>query len=160
MKQLLFSVLFLVGIGVNGQTTVSQIKITSLVNRINLTSDTSLIINFWATWCAPCVKELPAFDTIFNKYHQEKVKIILVSLDFKKDIESKLIPFIEKKEIKPPVIFLDETQDNYFIPKISDKWSGAIPATLIVNSKNSYRYFHEGELDVNFLEDQIKKATK
>ena len=60
-------------------------------------NDTTYVINFWATWCGPCVKEMPYIDSLNDHYKGQKVKVILVSLDFKKQIESRLIPYLNKK---------------------------------------------------------------
>ncbi|MES2862956.1 MAG: redoxin domain-containing protein [Bacteroidota bacterium] len=90
-----------------------------------------LVINFWATWCAPCVKELPHFE----KLNQENsnVKVILVSLDFEKQVESKLIPFLKRKKIGSTSIYLADKDYNSWLPKVDKNWSGSIPATWIIN---------------------------
>lgn len=137
---------------------ISIIKITDLENRIRNNSDTTYIVNFWATWCVPCVKELPDFDSINSAYINKKVKIILVSLDFKEDLKSKLIPFVTLKKIKSEVILLDETNANYFIPKISNDWSGAIPATLIINNQKNMNLFFEKKLNYNFLKTEVENS--
>jgi thiol-disulfide isomerase/thioredoxin len=107
----------------------------------NQQNDTTYVINFWATWCKPCVEELPFFIELDNTYRGQKVKLILVSLDFKKQIKKKLIPFIEAHNLQPEVIVLADPDANTWIPKVADEWTGAIPATLIYN-KNK-RSFHE-----------------
>lgn len=94
--------------------------------------DTLYIVNFWATWCAPCVKELPVFDTLQERYRQQPVKVLLVSLDFKDDYEDKITRFVARKKPQPDIIWFSETNANVFIPRIDDRWSGAIPATLII----------------------------
>ena len=134
---------------------ISVIKITDLEKRINNASDTTYIINFWATWCAPCIKELPAFDSITAFFSNEKVKVILVTMDFKEDLESKVIPFVSQKQLHSEVALLDELNGNYFIPKISDKWSGALPGTLILNNKKQVRNFWEKKLNYAFLKNEI-----
>ncbi len=107
----------------------------------NQQNDTTYVINFWATWCKPCVEELPFFVELYNTYKGQKVKLILVSLDFKKQIENKLIPFIETHNLQPEVVVLTDPDTNNWIPKIADEWSGSIPATLIYNKKK--RSFYE-----------------
>jgi thiol-disulfide isomerase/thioredoxin len=136
---------------------VSVIKVTDIEKRVNNTSDTTYIVNFWATWCAPCVKELPDFDSISKIYSSEKVKVLLITLDFKEDLNSKVIPFCKKKNIYSEVYLLDEMNGNYFIPKISEKWTGAIPATLILNNGKEYREFYEKKLNYEFLKEEIVK---
>ncbi len=107
-------------------------------------NDTTYIINFWATWCMPCVKELPHFEELNEKYSQEKVRMILVSLDFADQLNSRLAPFVEKKGIDSEVILLDDPDANSWIPKVDRNWSGALPATYIY--KKEKVKFHEGSL--------------
>ncbi len=146
--------LFIVVVGHSQQVPV--IKITDLEKRINTNSDTLYIVNFWATWCAPCVKELPDFDSIHTAYANQKVKVLLVSLDFKEDLTTKLIPFIVNKKLKSEVVLLDELNANYFIPRVSNGWSGAIPATLIKNNSKNVNQFFEKKLDYAFLKSEIE----
>lgn len=136
---------------------IQVLKISDLEKRIHNTSDTTYIVNFWATWCAPCVKELPDFDSVSTVYSNKKVKVILVSLDFKEDISTKLIPFVISKEIKSEVVLLDELNGDYFIPKVSEHWSGAIPATLIINNQKKINLFFEKKLNYEFLKTEIEK---
>ena len=98
-------------------------------------NDTTYIINFWATWCKPCVEELPYFEEVHAKYSNKPVKVILVSLDFKKQIEKKLLPFIQNRNLQPEVVVLVDPDANSWIPKVDDVWDGAIPVTLFYNSE-------------------------
>jgi len=91
------------------------------------------VINFWATWCKPCVQEMPAFKELHYKYKNKNVEIILVSLDFGKDVQSKIKQFSNKQGIESKIVILDDPDSNSWIDKVSPKWSGAIPATLIYN---------------------------
>jgi thiol-disulfide isomerase/thioredoxin len=149
-------ILFFACITSYSQRNIGVLKIIDLEKRIHSDSDTTYIINFWATWCMPCIKELPAFDSIHNDFKNQKVKVLLVSLDFTEYIEKMVTPFIEKKKIQSEVVVLDEVNGNYFIPKVSNEWTGAIPATLIVNNKKQKRYFFEKKLDYAFLKNQIE----
>ena len=138
---------------------VPILKVTDLLKRIGNNSDTTYIVNFWATWCAPCVKELPAFDSINKVYADKKVKMILVTMDFKEDLQTKVIPFLKERKMRSEVNLLDEINGNYFIPKISEQWSGAIPATLIVNNKTNTRLFFEKKLSYEFLKTQVESIN-
>jgi thiol-disulfide isomerase/thioredoxin len=158
MRKLIILLLFcsLTGLAQN----VPVLKVTDVQKRINNTnSDTTYIINFWATWCAPCVKELPDFDSINKVYAEKKVKVILVTMDFKEDLKSKVIPFLKEKNIRSEVDLLDEINGNYFIPKISGNWSGALPATLIINNKTKTNLFFEKKVNFEFLKTQIESIN-
>jgi thiol-disulfide isomerase/thioredoxin len=107
-------------------------------------SDTTYVINFWATWCKPCVAELPYFEELNASEDFDKpMKVILISLDDKKVLNRKVIPLLEKKNIRSEVWLLDDAKYNDWIDKVSTDWSGAIPATLIFN-KNK-RQFEEAD---------------
>ena len=101
--------------------------------------NTVYVVNFWATWCGPCVKELPYFEQLNSE--NKNVKVVLVSLDFKNQFESKLIPFLKKKSIKSQVVFLSDSNYNAWLPLVDKDWSGSIPATLII--KNGKKVFVE-----------------
>ncbi len=116
------------------------------------------VINFWATWCKPCVKELPAFETINEKYREKGVEVVLVSLDFSEKLESQVVPFVEKHGLKSDIVLLDDVDSNTWIPKVSEDWSGAIPATLIYNNKE--RKFYEGSFTYEELETELKTFLK
>ena len=108
-----------------------------------LDNDSVYVINFWATWCAPCVKELPYFEELNEKYSNKSFKQILVSLDAPKKLESKVIPFIEKNNIKSEVVLLADGKYNSWIDKVDPRWSGAIPITLIIKGKEKLFYEQE-----------------
>jgi thiol-disulfide isomerase/thioredoxin len=97
---------------------------------LDYNNDTTYIVNFWATWCKPCVEELPYFEKAFRAYENKPVKFIMVSLDFKKQLESKLVPFLNARPDMPSTIVLLDQDGNTWIPKVTDEWDGAIPVTL------------------------------
>ncbi len=113
------------------------------------------IINFWATWCKPCVAELPYFEKITKNYSDKGVEVVLVSLDMPKKAEKQLIPFLRERKIKSQVVLLDDPKQNKWIPRVSENWSGAIPATVIFN-KNK-RLFYERSFSYEELEHELKK---
>ena len=108
-------------------------------------NDTTYVINFWATWCAPCVKELPYFEKLHQGMASQKIKVILVSLDFRKDLETKLKPFLEQRQISASVAALVDSRQALWIDKIDPSWSGAVPATLVY--RGTQRQFKEGEFE-------------
>lgn len=120
--------------------------------------DKTYIVNFWATWCAPCVKELPYFEKINKKYAINNVEVLLVSLDFPKQIDKKLIPFINKKKLQAKVVLLNDMNEDVWIQAIDKSWSGAIPATLIYNKND--RKFYEQSFDYETLENELQTFLK
>ena len=137
---------------------VTLVKATDL-EKIIAEAKTPLIINMWATWCKPCVEELPYFQTEVAK-HKDSVQLLLVSLDFKEAYPKDIIAFAEKRKITPPIVWLDETNADYFCPKVDAKWSGAIPATLFINNKKGYRNFIEDQLSPETLRTEIMAMLK
>ena len=135
-------------------TKVKSYTYNELKPLLNRKDNKTYVVNFWATWCAPCVKELPAFAKLKEQYADKNVEVLLVSLDFPKQKEKKLIPFINKKKIQSKVLLLDDVNEDYWIKQINDQWSGAIPATLIYNANS--RKFYEQSFDYTTLENELK----
>jgi len=133
---------------------VNSYTYNELKPLLNKRDNKTYVINFWATWCGPCIKELPAFEKLKEQYTDKNVEVLLVSLDFPKQKEKKLIPFINKKKIKSKVVLLDDVNEDFWIKEINDKWSGAIPATLIYNANS--RKFYEQSFDYITLENELK----
>ena len=100
-------------------------------------NDTTYVINFWATWCKPCVEELPYFEELTAAYEGQKVRVILISLDFPRQFESKLAPFVREREMQSEVIALADGRYNDWIDKVSTEWTGAIPATYVYKGEES-----------------------
>jgi thiol-disulfide isomerase/thioredoxin len=126
--------------------------------HLHFSNDTTYLVNFWASWCTPCVEELPAFERIGKEYRGKPLKILLVSLDFPSQIESRLLPFIEKHRITSEVLVLDDPDANKWINKVDPEWSGTIPATLIYNRQN--RSFHEGSFTYEELKLIVEQNLK
>jgi len=116
-------------------------------------NDTTYVVNFWATWCVPCVEELPHFERLNKERANDKVKVLLVSLDMHKMIESKLIPFIKDKQLQSDVVLLRDPNADAWIPKVSPEWSGAIPATVIY--KGAKRNFYEKSFTYEELQKEV-----
>ena len=123
--------LFFLSFSAKAQDLITFQNFDELNVYIRNNSEKPLVINFWATWCAPCVKELP----YFQKLHEENpnVKVVTVSLDFEKQVESKLKPFLKKKNYSFVTTYMADKKFNNWISKVDENWSGAIPATWIIN---------------------------
>lgn len=132
--------------------TVKPLTINQLEERVNKGSDTVYVVNFWATWCAPCIAELPHFEKLQSTYGNEPLKVLLVSLDMKSKLEKVVIPFVKRNNLKNEVFLLNETNEQEYIDRISKEWSGALPATLVYHKKKNIREFYEQEFSFAELE--------
>ena len=139
------------------QTKVESVKYEDLEKRIQQEKDKFLVVNFWATTCAPCVKELPHFMEINKKYSANpKFKMILVSLDRLVDKE-RVIKFIKNKNLTAEVILLDDIKRmNTWIPRFEKDWDGNIPVTIFYK-KGEKVHFNDGEMSKEDLENTITK---
>lgn len=135
---------------------VPVVKLPHLQRYLTSTADTTYVINFWATWCKPCIEELPNFEALQKQYAGKPVQVILVSLDFAKDLEKKVIPFVNRRQLQSTVFLLDEPDQNAWIDTIDPSWSGAIPATLFINPARGQRFFIEKPLTPQQLEEHLK----
>ncbi|QOI96687.1 MAG: TlpA family protein disulfide reductase [Flammeovirgaceae bacterium] len=156
MKTTLLPLLLTVTLAASGQN-APLIKLPQLQQMMTRKGDHIQVINFWATWCAPCVKEIP----LFEKLGQERadVKITLVSMDLDLDPNpEKVYRFIARKKLRSEVVILDEKDPNSYINQIDKNWSGAIPATIIINSRTGKRKFVEKELHEGELEKLIAEV--
>jgi thiol-disulfide isomerase/thioredoxin len=168
MKNLIYFFLILLLVSCKNETTkvlfkeskptIKILNYEQLEPYLNRSDDKTYVVNFWATWCKPCIDELPAFEKLHNIYKDKNVEVLLVSLDFKKDVETRLMPFLKKRNIQPDVILLDDTRESIWIPKIDENWSGAIPATLIYNTDQ--RSFYEQSFNYEELLTEVKKFLK
>lgn len=156
-----FLLVFILSGGVSQAQEVEVIKFPDLEKIISEQDGKVKVINFWATWCKPCIKELPYFEALQQENEGKGLQVYLISFDDVENLENRVKPFIEKREISSTVKLLDETDYNAFIDKIDPSWSGAIPATLVISGKN--RLFKEGELDeagLREMTDQVRSGKK
>jgi thiol-disulfide isomerase/thioredoxin len=154
LRILIIICLALFTVAVAGQE-VKKIKITDLEKTI-AASKTPLIINFWATFCKPCVEEIPYFQEAIKKNKKDSIQLLLVSLDLQNFYPAKIKGFAVKRKFTAPILWLDEYNADYFCPKVDTAWSGAIPASLFINNKTGYRKFFEEQISKEKLEKEIK----
>ena len=132
-------------------------KVTDVRNYID-NSDSVLVVSFWATFCKPCNEEIPYLESISAKYKDQKVKVLLVSLDLPDFFPAKIESFVKRSNYSSKVIWLNETNADYFCPKIDKSWYGEIPCTYIVNAKKGYKKFIPTQMKPEQFEDELKKA--
>lgn len=135
---------------------IPKVDFSEIEKILSIKDDTLRVINFWATWCKPCVEELPILEQLSKENQDEAFSMYYISLDFPNQIETKLIPFLKENPLHGEVIVLDDPDANTWIDKVDSNWSGAIPATIINKGEN--HNFHEGKL--NSYEDIQKLITQ
>ena len=121
---------------------------------LNQKDDKTYVVNFWATWCAPCIKELPYFEQVNRDFKDKNVEVLLVSLDFPRQYDKKLKPYIKDNNLKSKVVALNDPDMNTWIPKVNQDWTGAIPATIIYNSDG--RKFYEKSFTYDELVSELR----
>ena len=127
---------------VAGAQSIPKWKLEDLKAAIS-NADRPTIFNFWASFCKPCVAEIPYFQQLAKKYDSAGVQLILVSLDLPEMYPQKIKGFAAKYKFNAPIKFLDETNADLFCPAVDEHWSGSIPASLFINNKTGYRKFFE-----------------
>ena len=152
---ILFYILNFVQSSAQSVREIDSDALEALSSNIN---DTTYVVNFWATWCSPCVKEIGYFEELHRQYASTNTKVILVSLDFPNQIEKRVIPFLKEKNITAEVLLVTDLDYNSWIDRIDPSWSGALPATLIYNRKR--RVFLEKELSRNELFNHVTQITQ
>ena len=119
------------------------------------------VVNFWSTWCKPCIEEIPHFIKVYESFKSRGVELWLVSQDTKDLYHSqKLADYIKVRPdwMKARLFWFDETNADYYCPVIDEQWSGVIPATLIINPSKGYRKFIEESLSEDDLKREIERA--
>jgi thiol-disulfide isomerase/thioredoxin len=115
-----------------------------------------VVVNFWATWCGPCVEEFPALVTLQNQYRRVGVVVIAVSADDRKDITSKVKPFLIQQKAYFPQ-FLEHAYDpEDFINAFDPKWQGDLPRTFIYDKRGHLVKELAGEQTEKNFEEAVK----
>lgn len=154
-RNLFFTILLLLIFNIAVSQEVERIKIPELERILNNPDDRLNVLNFWATWCGPCVREFPLFEKVAKDYDEKKVRFLMISLDFPSQIEKQLIPFLEKNKATLNIAVMMDLDYNAWIDKVDNNWQGDIPATLIFNNAKRQRNFHKGEIDEQGLRNMI-----
>lgn len=129
---------------------------SAMLQEMDKSEDSLVVVNFWATWCRPCVAELPFFRQAEAEFADQRVRFLYVSLDFPEEMENRILPFLQAKEMNERVFVLDEPNANKFIDRVSPEWGGSIPATLYYRPGTGRVEFHEGDYTFESLRAQLE----
>ena len=153
----IYTFLVILFVSLFSEHTYAQIETITLeqlqAKTIQPGNDTLYIVNFWATWCGPCVAELPYFEQAAKDNAGKNVKILLINLDFPSE-KTKVIAFVAKRKLQNDVYLLNAGDPNKWIDQIDSSWDGAIPATVFYKAGKKV-FFHEGDLTQAELNENI-----
>ncbi len=156
MKHLLIIwILMLIMTAESSGQILAEVDKEGLLAQTRKSSDTTYVVNFWATWCSPCVKEIDYFEELHHMNQYKKLHVLLVSLDFPNQAEKRVIPFLKEKGISARVVLMTDLNYNDWIDQVDPSWSGAIPATLIYSRER--RIFLEKELTREELHEYVNQ---
>ena len=136
--------------------TVPVVGLDDLESRFEQGGDTVFVVNFWATWCKPCIEELPAFHKYERSVKDQSIKVLLVSLDDPEELSDVVEPFLKRKGIRPECVLLDEPKPHEWIDRVDETWSGAIPATWLIDATSGRRQFFERDFTFDELESTVQ----
>jgi thiol-disulfide isomerase/thioredoxin len=112
----------------------------------------ALVVNIWATWCVPCVEEVP---DLVKLSADGDVRVIGVSIDDPEDSASKVAPFLKKKGVPYPVFIKASGNDEGFINSLNEKWTGAVPATFIYDARGRQRAMLVGKQSYSSMREAV-----
>ncbi|MDP2174612.1 MAG: TlpA disulfide reductase family protein [Bacteroidota bacterium] len=136
---------FLIWSFISNAQNIQIITQDSLIKLVNNKPDSGVIIvNFWATWCKPCVEELPYFKKIDSMLKADNYQFIFVSLD--KTTQIKIVnKFIDNQKIPGIHHLVKISNVNQMIDEVDKNWGGSIPLTIVLTKDD--RKIHEGSFD-------------
>jgi thiol-disulfide isomerase/thioredoxin len=117
-----------------------------------------LFLNIWATWCVPCIEEFPDLVKLSHANGEDDVEVVGISADYTDEIETKIVPFLEKQNVPFRVYVAKFAHQEDFINAVNRSWSGALPASLIYDRKGNQRYFHVGQGTFQEFKNEIDKV--
>ncbi|MEO5889315.1 MAG: TlpA disulfide reductase family protein [Ferruginibacter sp.] len=158
MQKLSLFIVILFACSITSAQTVPSWKISDVSDYYSKKSDSVYVVSFWATFCKPCVAEIPYLQTITKKYEGQKAKLLLVSLDLPIFYPNKILSFAKRNNFTADIVWLNESDADHFCPVIDKKWSGSMPATLFANAATGYRKFIESPMTAEEFENELKMA--
>ena len=134
---------------------VTQIDAPGLKNLLK-PNGRPLLINFWATWCAPCLEEFPDLVKIGTDY-KGKIDLITVSLDESSEINGEVPKFLAQMKSESPAYLLKTPDEDTAIGLVSKDWPGGLPFTILFNAQGETIYSKQGKFKTDVLVAEIEK---
>ena len=115
-----------------------------------------LLVDFWATWCAPCRAEMPQLVALDSRYRSRGLKLIAISAD-EPEQEAGALEFLRKHNVALPGYIKRPRDDDRFINSIDPKWSGQLPALFLYDRQGAKARSFFGETDLSAIEAALRK---
>lgn len=156
MKKLSLLVVFSITLFLGFSQEVKTVKIEELKKVYTKSNDTTYVVNFFASWCGPCMMEIPILNKFQEEHKNSKIQLIYVSVDNPSSTK-KLQKVVIKMKMQPPIYLLNESSDFSWLPNIDKRWQGSIPATMIINGNKNVKAFFETPMEKGQLEFYLSK---
>ncbi len=115
---------------------------------------TLTVVNFWATWCVPCVEEFPAFVKLDRALDDRGVDVMFISTDFPNEKE-KVVAFLAEHGVTGTSYLKPGDNTTEFVNNFNEDWSGAVPATFIYDDTGTLLAFWEGKASYEELKERV-----
>ncbi|MEB2786035.1 redoxin domain-containing protein [Algoriphagus persicinus] len=136
------------------EVAIEKLSPDGLADLLKNDTDELLLVNFWATWCGPCIIEYPEFVTIQRMYGERDFQFVSISMD-SPDQAEKALKFLKGKASALPNYIMD-TDDKYkVIDVVGKEWDGSLPITLLIEPGGEIAYRVPGTIDANELKREI-----
>jgi len=152
-----------VGVSAQSADAAPQVRLIKPAGYLKLIEEANgkvLVVNFWATWCGPCVAEFPEFVALDGKYRDQGVRFVGVSADDVSDLQLKVRPFVKENKVRFDIFIQDVEDPQEMIDVIDKKWEGVLPTTFVYDRHGKIVFTHYGIIDRDQLIQVIENALK
>ncbi len=159
-KAVLAFIFLLILVNISLPQDVRKVSSLNQIDSLKSSYDGNVtLVNFWASWCKPCVEEFPDLLRLRSDYTGKGLKVVFISLDFPEEVNTKLIPFLKKNNVDFTTFYGDFKNTEEIMDYFDKKWDGAIPATFIFDRKGILRSKIIGNNSYDFYQAEISKFT-
>ncbi len=138
---------------------VTVVSSDELLEAIRDNKGKVVVVKFWATWCVPCVEELPKVIAFYEKHKDsETVAFVSVSADLADSVDDTVIPFLKEKTVPFPVRVIDAAGPDEIVAGLGIEetgWEGTLPAAFVFDKEGRLSKFWLGSVPEGALQDAV-----